>query len=83
MYLNGVCAENTKTDEIRQAKALEDFEVLIHETIGHGATDRETAIRWLMEGEGIDIDWSQDIEHFFWNQGLSWEKIHEFTSTLN
>jgi urocanate hydratase len=77
-YLSNVCEENRIMEEAKHHQALLDFNKLIEETISYGASDRKTAIRWLLQGEEIDVNWSQDVEHFFWNHGLSWEKINEF-----
>jgi len=45
-------AEETKI----QAVNCQDFERVVEDTIGRGAGDRKTAIRWLMDGMGVDGD---------------------------
>ncbi len=65
-----------------QEEALVRFDELIQETINYGAADRETAIRWLMDAEGVDIAYKQEVEHFFWKYGLSWEIISEYTQKV-
>ena len=79
-YLSKVAEENYKAECAREEKALRAFEELIEETINHGAKDVETAIRWLMDGEDVDVEYRLDVEHFFWGHGLSHEKIDEFTN---
>ena len=43
----------------RQAhvRAIEKFEQLVAKTIEHGAGDRETALRWIMDASICDGDW--------------------------
>lgn len=48
--------------------ALDEFEARINEIIEIGAGDRETALRWMIQGEKFYQQ--QDIEHWVWNQGL-------------
>ena len=76
--LSAICEENRVREEYQQAQALVDFEKDIKNTIALGASDRQTAIRWLIEAEGLDLNFSQDVEHFFWLNNLPWEKIDEF-----
>ena len=52
-------------------RAAERFEAEIAATIAHGAADRATAIRWLMDAEGI----SDDVEHFEWAMGIDFGYI--------
>lgn len=76
--LSAICKENMENEAIQEKEALVKFESLIQKTIDNGAGDRETAIRWLIQGEDLDINYSQNVEHFFWLHGLSLEKIDEF-----
>ena len=41
----------------RHARAIERFEHLVAKTIEHGAADRETALRWIMDASICDGDW--------------------------
>ena len=80
--IDHLCKESEaeyKRECARQELALKEFEELVKETMSYGAKDRETAIRWLMDGEDVDLHYKQDVEHFFWKHGLSFEKIDEFT----
>ncbi len=76
--LSDICNENIESEAIQQKAALADFEKLIQETINQGAGDRLTAIRWLIQGEELDIKFGQDVDHFFWIQGVSWKAIDRF-----
>jgi hypothetical protein len=69
-------------EEAAHKDALVRFDALIQETIGHGAADRETAIRWLLQADSIDINNRQDVEHFFWTHGLSFEKIDDYVKKV-
>ena len=40
-----------------QARAIDRFEHLVAKTIEHGAADRETALRWIMDASICDGDW--------------------------
>lgn len=80
--LSAICEENRVEEEHRQKIALTEFEDTIKETIANGAADRQTAIRWLIEAEGLDIRSSQDVEYFFWVNDIGWEKIDEFKKPI-
>lgn len=47
------------------ARAINTLEDLIVTQIQNGATDRETAIRWLMDAEDID-----DVSHYEFRMGV-------------
>jgi hypothetical protein len=80
-YLAKVCEENRIMEEAREHQALLDFNKLIEETIAYGAGDRETAIRWLVDGECLEFH-AYDLEYFFWGHGLSYELQKQFTKEL-
>jgi hypothetical protein len=67
-HLSAIAEENFKEEEKREAQALVEFEKLLQDTIDLGAGDRETAMRWLIEGSG-----EYDLGYFFWEHGLSYE----------
>jgi len=72
--LDLICQANQEAEYIRNEHEQVRFEELIQETINYGAGDRKTAMRWLIQGEGLNIDYKQDVDHFFWMQGIGWEK---------
>jgi len=78
-YLCDLTKANMALEAVNQAESLRVFEEMIEYTISIGAPDRKTAIRWLMDAEDVDMEFKQDVEHFFWKQGLSFEKIDEYT----
>lgn len=56
---NRLCdaAESSAMDERNEEwRAMERFEKRVADTIRTGAGDRETAIRWIAEAEGVDGD---------------------------
>jgi len=81
-HLQARIEESMATDALRHKYALENFNVLIEETIALGAGNRETAIRWLMDAENVDTSYRQDVEHFFWNQGIGFKLIDIFTKEI-
>ena len=52
-----------------QARSVEIFEALVAKTISHGAQDRETALRWIMDESGCDGDW----DYLAWANGLPYQ----------
>lgn len=57
-------AEKQRLEE--EALAVEEFEVQVQKTIETGAKDRETALRWIMDGSECNGDW----EYFCYRNGL-------------
>lgn len=55
-------------DKIREAEAIDRFEGIIEYSIKLGAGSRETAIRWIMNGE-------QDVPYFEFCEGLPYGYI--------
>jgi len=83
-HLELMIKENMEREKIQHAIALDEFEARIDETISLGAGNRKDAIRWLMEAEGVfNKHHQQDIEHFFWNQGISFDMIDKYTKEIN
>lgn len=50
----------------REKAAIEEFEALVATTIASGAKNRETALRWIMDGSECDGDW----EYLCYHHGL-------------
>ena len=51
-----------------EAAALVDFEKEVEAFIGYGAGNRETALRWMTDGESFYH--GQCVEHWVWNKGI-------------
>ncbi len=60
--------ENQRQAEIEQKRNLEAFESRIASTIQLGANDRQTALKWICDGDEVDA-W--DISYYLWKQGIS------------
>lgn len=63
-----------------QAQATERFEHLVAKTIEHGARDRETAIRWIVES--LDLGGYATAEYACYNLGLSYDCANMFDGIL-
>ena len=57
-----------KREEEQQEADLAEFKSLIQKTIDLGASDEETALRWLTQSEVFYH--GQDVEHWVWNKGI-------------
>jgi hypothetical protein len=63
--LQEVIEESIKLEAVREEADLEAFGALIKKTIALGAGDRETALRWIVEGAD---DWN--AEAIVWSMGI-------------
>jgi len=63
-----VVEENMCEEEIAQKRNIDAFESRIASTIQLGANDRETALKWICDGDEVDA-W--DIGFYLWKQGIS------------
>lgn len=61
----------TKAEELAEAKAINEFEAIVESTINSGASDRDTAIQWLMDAEGVN----GDVGFFEYLNGLPYNYI--------
>lgn len=74
-YFAQLCEEKRIAEEKAEAQAIIVFEQRIAQMMSIGANDRQTALKWLYEGEGyvigaIDSWEQQNIEYFIWCQGI-------------
>ena len=67
-YIERSIEESIAAEQAAEAQALEEFEHRIAETIRYGAGDRQTALRWMTQGETFYHH--QCVEHWVWNQGI-------------
>ena len=68
---DGLCDEMVQSQEAEAAHervCVEEFKALVEKTMGYGAPDRESALRWITDGETFYH--SQDVEHFVWDRGI-------------
>lgn len=71
--------ETMERERNSEAQAEEDFYRTFNEIAENFDTDFYTAVRWDMDTDEVDRTFRQDIEHYFWKQGLSFQKIDELT----
>lgn len=80
-YLEKEIKFSMDREKYAEKEAVKAFKKLIQETIGYGAGDRETAIRWLVQGEGLE--WNiEDLKYFFWQHGLSYMLQNRWAKAL-
>lgn len=60
--------EAIELEEAAKAQALENFKSLVQKTIELGASDEETALRWLVQDE--EFYSGQCVEHWVWDKGI-------------
>ena len=56
-YLCGLLDQVMAEQQEEEAAAIVKFEKLVTDTINHGAGNRETALRWIMDASGCNGDW--------------------------
>ena len=73
---------NLSVDRERRERehALDRFEGLVSKTIEHGAADRETAIRWIVES--LDLGGYSTAEYACYHLGLSYSCANMFDGIL-
>ena len=69
-FLDGEIARRISEAEEDGKVAVEIFEKTVTAMIEAGAKDRETALRWIFDAEGIDATSAFDLEHFCFQRGL-------------
>ncbi len=62
--------KNMTEEKIQMEEDVKAFKALIDETIGYGAGDIITALRWLFDGSGVSIDEQEAAETFAWKNGI-------------
>ena len=53
-YLCTRLDQQIEEDRAREAKAVEFFEAQVQQNVSFGASDRETAIRWILQALNLD-----------------------------
>ena len=67
-YIERSIEESIAAEQAAEAQALEEFEHCVAETIRYGAGDRQTALRWMTQGETFYHH--QCVERWVWDQGI-------------
>ena len=60
--------QSQEAEAAHERVCVEEFKALVEKTMGYGAPDRESALRWITDGETFYH--SQDVEHFVWDRGI-------------
>ena len=63
--------ENTAREELLKEAALEAFEARVAEAVRSGAKDRNQAIKWILQAEGLEGE--RDPGYVCYQLGLSYE----------
>ena len=74
------CDEAVALEQAAEKEAFDRFESMISENIAIGASDRETAIRWILQAEGLDNEC--DAGYICYCLGLSYDKTDIFVPFL-
>ena len=75
-HLCEVAKREREIEKRYEEEAYKKFENNITKTIELGAGDRETAIKWILEGEGLDKE--QDAGYICYSLGLGYDKEYLF-----
>ncbi len=74
--------KNTMQEEAEAEKQkIAEFEAQIKHNMAAGAEDKETAIRWLLDAEGLADE--KDMGYICYSLGLPYSMEKEFESILN
>jgi hypothetical protein len=68
--LEVIVKENIAEEEIRLQADISAFKELIEKTISLGAGNIETALRWMFDGSGVELDEQEAAETFAWKNGI-------------
>jgi hypothetical protein len=70
-------SDNIDYERREEQRAEAKFETTFSQIAEQFGVDFNTAVRWDMDAEDVDRTFKQDVEHYFWKQGLSFDKIDE------
>jgi len=79
-FLSGVAKERMEEEERAEQAAYERFEEQVADTIKMGAGDRNTAIRWILNAEGLDKEY--DMGYVCYCLGLGYNKQKMFEEVM-
>lgn len=67
-WISGEVVKAIAEEEAAEERALADFKKEVETVIGYGAEDRETALRWMTDGETFYH--GQCVEQWVWERGI-------------
>ena len=79
-YISRSVKEQMELEANMEKEAVDRFEKAIAEYMQMGAEDRHTAIRWLLQAEGLDNEY--DAGYICYNLGLPYGMDKEFEAHL-
>ena len=79
-YISRSVKEQMELEANMEKEAVDRFEKAIAEYMAMGAEDRHTAIRWLLQAEGLDNEY--DAGYICYNLGLPYSMDKEFEAHL-
>ncbi len=71
--LGRICQENEAVRARFESEAAAEFEKIVSGLLARGAVDRSTAVRWLMDAEGV----GGDVRYFEYAMGLPYHYLAE------
>ena len=75
-HLCDVAKREAEIEKRQEEDNLKAFESRVDEALSLGAENRETAINWILQAEGLDKE--QDSGYICYTLGLSYDKEHLF-----
>ena len=79
-YFMDAAQEAAHLEAKREREAIAALDAyLVQMMEDHGIT-YDTAIRWDLQANNVDINDRQDVEYYYWHLNLSFEDIRKFTS---
>ncbi len=73
-----IIQENTNNEALHNTTKVEEFKLLLQNTINNGTGDRHTALRWLFQGSELSI---YEYERFIYNQGIAYTPYGDTITT--
>ena len=70
-------------ERVQAEIAYNEYEASVEKLMREQRIDRHTAMRWLFEADEVATYMYQDVEHFFWKLGVSFEKARELFDEYN
>lgn len=79
-YLCNVLEDSIEHERNREKLAIESFEKRVAETIESGAGNRATAIRWILQAEGLAGE--EDLGYVCYQLGLPYDYENKFKEVV-
>jgi len=79
-YISRSVKEQMELEANMEAEAVARYEASIREYMQMGAEDRDTAIRWLLQAEGLENEY--DPSYVCYSLGLPYEMAKEFEAHM-